>query len=415
NTTPVISGTLSLGETCEDGSLIITEAALLTGVTDSNGDTLNVIGLTASSGTVTDNGDGTWSYAPTPQFNGTVTFGYTVTDGFSSVVGIANLNITPINDAPQIQEEASLGSMIAGASRIITATQLLATAFDIDGDPLTAINLVAASGTVVANPDGTWTYTPEPDFQGDAVFSYQVSDGSTATPATARLDVGIARNDIIGGAGNNSLSGTSGADYIAGMGGVDTLRGKEGSDILVGGAGADVLYGGTGDDVFRFGLGDGQDSIILEDAAGFDTLAFGEGIAVADLTLSKEIYDLVIKVGAGGDQVNLINWFYGSSVGRQLGFAFADGTALSWEELGALKTMHFQGGDANDVIRGSELADIIEGGVGDDSLLGDNTSALLLGGGGNYVVSELIGAGAKINRNIYFSSDRNEQIFHNHL
>ena len=49
-------------------------------------------------------------------------------------------------------------------ARLITQAELLANASDVDGDPLTAINLAIASGngTLVDNGNGTWSYTPAP-------------------------------------------------------------------------------------------------------------------------------------------------------------------------------------------------------------------------------------------------------------
>ena len=51
-------------------------------------------------------------------------------------------------------------------------------ALDIDGDPLTPV-LVSdpIHGTVAVNADGSFTYTPNPDFHGPDSFAYFVSDG----------------------------------------------------------------------------------------------------------------------------------------------------------------------------------------------------------------------------------------------
>ena len=51
--------------------------------------------------------------------------------------------------------------------------------FDPDGDPIN-INTTPISpptnGTVVINPNGTYTYTPNPDFLGIDVFEYEICD-----------------------------------------------------------------------------------------------------------------------------------------------------------------------------------------------------------------------------------------------
>ncbi|WP_177486110.1 cadherin-like domain-containing protein, partial [Pseudomonas sp. F16(2018)] len=59
----------------------------------------------------------------------------------------------------------------------ITQEQLLANATDLDGDALTALNLSTEDEnvTVVDNGDGTFTITPDADFNGDVNFSFDVS------------------------------------------------------------------------------------------------------------------------------------------------------------------------------------------------------------------------------------------------
>lgn len=58
---------------------------------------------------------------------------------------------------------------------------------DPNGDPLTVTAATAPNGTVGINPDGTLTYTPNPDFNGPDVISYTVTDpaGNTATSTVA--------------------------------------------------------------------------------------------------------------------------------------------------------------------------------------------------------------------------------------
>ncbi len=58
----------------EDGTLIFTDADLLTGATDIEGDNLTVEGVTydGGDGILTDNGNGTYTFAPSENFNGDV-------------------------------------------------------------------------------------------------------------------------------------------------------------------------------------------------------------------------------------------------------------------------------------------------------------------------------------------------------
>jgi VCBS repeat-containing protein len=68
---------------------------------DPDGDTLTVIDATAGSGTVTINADGTLTYVPDPDFNGTDTIVYTISDGQGGTAqAVATVVVAAQNDAP---------------------------------------------------------------------------------------------------------------------------------------------------------------------------------------------------------------------------------------------------------------------------------------------------------------------------
>ena len=91
-----------------------------------------------------------------------------------------------------------------GGPRLITQAELLANASDVDGPALTASNLAiaAGNGTLVDNPDGTWSYTPAAErrylgvvlLHGDGRLSGRsaslditpVNDAPVTTPVTWR-------------------------------------------------------------------------------------------------------------------------------------------------------------------------------------------------------------------------------------
>ena len=62
-------------------------------------------------------------------------------------------------------------------------------ASDPDGDTLSVQNLVASSGTLVDNNDGTWTFTPDQGDTTDVTFDYEVTDGGFSVSQTASLDL----------------------------------------------------------------------------------------------------------------------------------------------------------------------------------------------------------------------------------
>jgi len=153
--------------------------------TDPDGDTLTVnttpiVGPT--NGSLILNADGTFTYTPDPDFNGVDTFTYEITDGngeFSQAV--VTITITSVNSAPVANADnytiAEDGSLIPGSG----VPDLLANDTDPDGDSLT-VNVTPvtgpANGLLALNPDGTFTYSPDENFNGSDGFTYEVSDGN---------------------------------------------------------------------------------------------------------------------------------------------------------------------------------------------------------------------------------------------
>jgi VCBS repeat-containing protein len=85
------------------------------------------------------------------------------------------VTVTPVNDAP-----------VASSPPVTTAEDTpvngTVTASDVDGDPLDyALTGEPAHGVVTVRPDGTYTYTPDPDFHGTDSFTITVSDGNGGT------------------------------------------------------------------------------------------------------------------------------------------------------------------------------------------------------------------------------------------
>src|SRR3546814_16585238 len=70
---------------------------------------------------------------------------------------------------------------------------MLANDADIDGDPLSVTILTGPiNGTLTppADPDGSWVYTPAPDFFGTDSFTYSVTRGVNA-PSTAAVSTTV--------------------------------------------------------------------------------------------------------------------------------------------------------------------------------------------------------------------------------
>ncbi|MBO1928237.1 retention module-containing protein, partial [Thiomicrorhabdus sp. 6S2-11] len=177
NTPPIAND--DLFETDEDVPLIFTVDDLLGNDTDAEGDNLTVISVTQpENGDLVDNGDGTYTYTPNENYNGSDSFNYQITDGnggtSEATVGIT---VAPIDDATIINPDTATTE-----EDTPVVIDVIANDSDIDG-PVSPVASVTdgANGTVVINQDGTVTYTPNADFNGSDQFTYTNEEGNTAT------------------------------------------------------------------------------------------------------------------------------------------------------------------------------------------------------------------------------------------
>jgi len=192
NDAPALTGTAStLNAGTEDTAYTVTAAQLLAGFSDVDGDTLSVTGLTASNGTVVNNGDGTYTITPALNFNGSMSLSYGVSDGTATTAATLGYTVGAVNDAPALTGTASrLNAGTEDTAYTVTAAQLLAGFSDVEGSTLSVTGLTASNGTVVDNGDGTYTITPAANFNGAMTLSYGVSDGTATTAATLGYTVG---------------------------------------------------------------------------------------------------------------------------------------------------------------------------------------------------------------------------------
>lgn len=194
------------------------------------------------------------------------------------------------------------------------------------------------------------------------------------------LSGGFGDDVLFGGAGNDAVSGNAGDDDLRGDSGNDGLDGGAGDDTLRGGTGNDRPAGGLGDDTFVYARGDGADEIIRGTfEGGFDTLAFGPDILLADIRLtltSRIVLDLTLRDGSGSIRVG--QQFSGIGDVLLESVRFGDGSILA---LGG--SLLFEGTDGNDALDSSGRGDTLRGLAGNDNLDGFGGADRLEGDGGD--------------------------------
>ncbi|UTW59539.1 cadherin-like domain-containing protein [Kordiimonas sp. SCSIO 12603] len=190
-----------LDATAEDTAVIITSDALLAGASDVDGDVLSVttVSVDPAFGTITDNGDGTFTYTPAADFHGEdVTLTFTVDDGFGgSVEGEATIDVTSVADA--VEDSVTTDENTAVSVNVLNNDTFSGTA------TLSSATLQDPSqGTLSFDADGTVSFTPADGFaageSATVLIDTVISNGGADETSTITITVnGINDAAVIGG------------------------------------------------------------------------------------------------------------------------------------------------------------------------------------------------------------------------
>ncbi len=198
------------------------------------GNVWSLIGITGGTnhGSVTMNPVGSYIYTPAADYVGTDVFSYRLTDGSTPrdiSAATVTITISQVNDIPYAVNDTTVTNEDTPVSGNVSAND------NLSGDggniwSLVGVNGGAAHGTVMMDPDGYGTYTPDKNYFGSDVFTYRVCDGSTpqdCSMATVTVtiasvnDLPLAVNDIntisegapvSGNAASNDISSNDGGN-----------------------------------------------------------------------------------------------------------------------------------------------------------------------------------------------------------
>ena len=226
--------------------------------------TITAVGPTDNNGTVTIAPGGTHLlYTPAPDFFGTETFTYTVSDGSGGTdTGTVVVTVNNVNEQPIANDDTTTTVAEDSADNIIN---VLTNDTDPDGDTLTitAVGTGSQGGTIqIADGASSIRYTPAADKFGTETFTYTISDGNggsdtatvtvTITPVNDNPDAVDDTLPVLQDSTNNTL------DVLAN----DLIAPDEGETLTITAVGA-TNNGGT------VTIANDNRSLVYAPAAGF--------------------------------------------------------------------------------------------------------------------------------------------------
>ncbi|HEY5604275.1 MAG TPA: Ig-like domain-containing protein [Gammaproteobacteria bacterium] len=195
NDTPVAAG--ESYSTNQGAALNVALPGVLSNDSDVDGDSLTaVLDTTTTSGSLTFNGNGSFSYTPNAGFSGSDSFTYHANDGAANSAGVTvAITVVPaVNQAPAaVNDYATVRRNTRNSSNTVTVN-VIANDTDSDGS-INAASVVITTqprkGGVVNNGDGTVTYRPAAGKTGSDAFGYRVMDnqGALSNVGTVRINI----------------------------------------------------------------------------------------------------------------------------------------------------------------------------------------------------------------------------------
>jgi parallel beta-helix repeat protein len=145
--------------------------------------------LGAANGSLGDNSDGTITYTPNADFNGSDSFVYEICDTLGLCdTATVTITVTAVPDPPTANDDP-----VSTIEDTPVTINVAANDSDPDGnlDPASAsVTSAPSNGTIVNNGDASFLYTPDTGFTGPDSFEYEICDTDpTCDTATVNITV----------------------------------------------------------------------------------------------------------------------------------------------------------------------------------------------------------------------------------
>ncbi|WP_372918974.1 Ig-like domain-containing protein [Salegentibacter sp.] len=152
--------------------------------------TLSTINTDETSGTVVLENDGSITYTPENGFSGEDTFSYTICDDDETPsCSTALITVLVIDAGSPVANDDSvilqMGSSETSLGNLLNNDEV------IDDAEITSIDDSSTRGTVTLKDDGTITYQPPADFEGEDSFTYSLCDNDQPDPTCSEATVSI--------------------------------------------------------------------------------------------------------------------------------------------------------------------------------------------------------------------------------
>ena len=239
---------------------------------------------------------------------------------------------------------------------------------DSDGDTLTVTMATCPAGPVVINDDGTLTFTPDADFNGDTTITYTVDDGNGGTDTgTVNVTVNPVNDAPVA---NDDTADTTGTDPVV-IPVLDNDTDVDGDTLSVTDASSDdgtVTINDDGTITFVANddfTGDATITYTVADPDGLTdegsvTVTVGDGGSTrdgyVDGTAGADLIDTAYTGDPDGDMIDNDDAILPDAEGDDDYVRAGDGddTILA--------------GDGDDIVEAGAGSDVVEGGEGDDMI-----------------------------------------------